>query len=118
MDSLCPNPLPVASHQASGLESKPVADSILFLRDKRWEEVRSVLTSAFSPEKLNEVRCRKSTLLLKEQVSSLQIVMESGSQRTPVQAAQQNALHAGAFYLPVMQLPTAGGWLAAVSHQL
>ncbi|XP_004430754.1 PREDICTED: thromboxane-A synthase [Ceratotherium simum simum] len=40
---------------ASGLESKPVANSILFLRDKRWEEVRSVLTSAFSPEKLNEM---------------------------------------------------------------
>ncbi|XP_054548700.1 thromboxane-A synthase [Talpa occidentalis] len=43
------------NRMASGLESKPVADSILFLRDKRWEEVRSVLTSAFSPEKLNEM---------------------------------------------------------------
>ncbi|KAM5303470.1 thromboxane-A synthase [Glossophaga mutica] len=43
------------NRMASGLESKPVSDSILFLRDKRWEEVRSVLTSAFSPEKLNEV---------------------------------------------------------------
>ncbi|KAG8523322.1 Thromboxane-A synthase [Galemys pyrenaicus] len=40
---------------ASGLESKPVSDSILLLRDERWEEVRSVLTSAFSPEKLNEM---------------------------------------------------------------
>lgn len=37
---LCPNPRLVAFHQASGLESKPVADSVLFLRDKRWEEVR------------------------------------------------------------------------------
>lgn len=43
------------NRMASGLESKPVLDSVLFLRDKRWEEVRSVLTSAFSPEKLNEV---------------------------------------------------------------
>ncbi|XP_008569709.1 PREDICTED: thromboxane-A synthase [Galeopterus variegatus] len=43
------------NRMASGLESKPVADSILFLRDKRWEEVRGVLTSAFSPEKLNEM---------------------------------------------------------------
>lgn len=43
------------NRMALGLESKPVADSILFLRDKRWEEVRSVLTSAFSPEKLNEI---------------------------------------------------------------
>ncbi|XP_036102505.1 thromboxane-A synthase isoform X2 [Molossus molossus] len=43
------------NRMATGLESKPVADSILFLRDKRWEEVRSVLTSAFSPEKLNEM---------------------------------------------------------------
>nr|KAF6419545.1 thromboxane A synthase 1 [Rousettus aegyptiacus] len=42
------------NRMASGLESKPVADSVLFLRDKRWEEVRSVLTPAFSPEKLNE----------------------------------------------------------------
>ncbi|XP_058153451.1 thromboxane-A synthase [Dasypus novemcinctus] len=43
------------NRMASGLESKPVAESILFLRDKRWEEVRSVLISAFSPEKLNEM---------------------------------------------------------------
>uniref|UniRef100_A0A8C3WYD8 Thromboxane-A synthase n=1 Tax=Catagonus wagneri TaxID=51154 RepID=A0A8C3WYD8_9CETA len=43
------------NRMATGLESKPVADSILFLRDKRWEEVRGVLTSAFSPEKLNEM---------------------------------------------------------------
>lgn len=43
------------NRMASGLESKPVADSVLFLRDKRWEEVRSVLTPAFSPEKLNEM---------------------------------------------------------------
>ncbi|XP_005875063.1 PREDICTED: thromboxane-A synthase isoform X1 [Myotis brandtii] len=43
------------NRMATGLECKPVADSILFLRDKRWEEVRSVLTSAFSPEKLNEM---------------------------------------------------------------
>ncbi|XP_060052667.1 thromboxane-A synthase [Erinaceus europaeus] len=40
---------------ASGLESKPVTDSVLFLRDRRWTEVRSALTSAFSPEKLNEM---------------------------------------------------------------
>ncbi|KAM6202164.1 thromboxane-A synthase [Rhynchocyon petersi] len=40
---------------ASGLESKPVAASVLFLRDKRWEEVRGVLTSAFGPETLKEV---------------------------------------------------------------
>ncbi|TEA25188.1 hypothetical protein DBR06_SOUSAS1010070 [Sousa chinensis] len=43
------------NRMASGLEPKPVANSVLFLRDKRWEEVRSVLTSAFSPEKLNEM---------------------------------------------------------------
>lgn len=43
------------NRMASGLESQPVANSILFLRDKRWEEVRSVLTSALSPEKLNEM---------------------------------------------------------------
>ncbi|XP_036904972.1 thromboxane-A synthase [Sturnira hondurensis] len=43
------------NRMALGLESKPVSDSILFLRDKRWEEVRSILTPAFSPEKLNEV---------------------------------------------------------------
>lgn len=43
------------NRMATGLESKPVADSILFLRDKRWEEVRSVLTSAFSPKKLNKL---------------------------------------------------------------
>lgn len=56
------NPLLAVFHQATGLECKPVADSILFLRDKRWEEVRSVLTCAFSPEKLNEVRHRKCRL--------------------------------------------------------
>ncbi|XP_074123871.1 thromboxane-A synthase isoform X4 [Sminthopsis crassicaudata] len=39
----------------SGMETKPVADSILFLRNKRWEEVRSVLTPAFSPKRLDEV---------------------------------------------------------------
>uniref|UniRef100_A0A9L0K421 Thromboxane-A synthase n=1 Tax=Equus asinus TaxID=9793 RepID=A0A9L0K421_EQUAS len=43
------------NRMALGLESQPVANSILFLRDKRWEEVRSVLTSALSPEKLNEM---------------------------------------------------------------
>ncbi|XP_004414215.1 PREDICTED: thromboxane-A synthase isoform X1 [Odobenus rosmarus divergens] len=43
------------NRMVSGLESKPVMDSVLFLRDRRWEEVRSVLTSAFSPEKLNEM---------------------------------------------------------------
>lgn len=58
------------------MESKPVMDSILFLRDRRWEEVRSVLTSAFSPEKLNEVRPRERKLT--SYSSSLQIVMESG----------------------------------------
>ncbi|XP_012863018.1 thromboxane-A synthase [Echinops telfairi] len=44
-----------SNRMAPGLESKLVADSILFLRDKRWEEVRGVLTPAFSPEKLSEV---------------------------------------------------------------
>ncbi|XP_036615950.1 thromboxane-A synthase [Trichosurus vulpecula] len=39
----------------SGMETKPVADSILFLRNKRWEEVRSVLTPAFSSKRLDEV---------------------------------------------------------------
>ncbi|XP_048196284.1 thromboxane-A synthase [Perognathus longimembris pacificus] len=43
------------NRMASGLEPKPIANSILFLRGKRWEEVRGVLTSAFSPEKLNEM---------------------------------------------------------------
>ncbi|XP_012877084.1 PREDICTED: thromboxane-A synthase [Dipodomys ordii] len=43
------------NRMVSGLEPKPVANSILFLRGKRWEEVRGVLTSAFSPEKLNEM---------------------------------------------------------------
>uniref|UniRef100_A0AC11B0L7 Thromboxane A synthase 1 n=1 Tax=Ovis aries TaxID=9940 RepID=A0AC11B0L7_SHEEP len=43
------------NRMATGLEPKPVADSVLFLRDKRWEEVRSVLTTAFSPEKLSEL---------------------------------------------------------------
>ncbi|XP_047416579.1 thromboxane-A synthase isoform X3 [Sciurus carolinensis] len=40
---------------ATGLEPKLVANSILFLRDRRWEEVRGVLIPAFSPEKLNEM---------------------------------------------------------------
>ncbi|XP_064145725.1 thromboxane-A synthase isoform X2 [Loxodonta africana] len=44
-----------SNRAASGLESKAVADSVLFLRNTRWEEVRGVLTPAFSPEKLNEV---------------------------------------------------------------
>uniref|UniRef100_A0A8C6RC19 Thromboxane-A synthase n=1 Tax=Nannospalax galili TaxID=1026970 RepID=A0A8C6RC19_NANGA len=44
-----------SNRTASGLEPKLVADSILLLRDKRWEEVRGVLTSAFSPERLNEM---------------------------------------------------------------
>lgn len=43
------------NRMTSGLEPKPVANSILCLRDKRWEEVRGVLTSVFSPEKLNEM---------------------------------------------------------------
>uniref|UniRef100_A0A2K6GST8 Thromboxane-A synthase n=1 Tax=Propithecus coquereli TaxID=379532 RepID=A0A2K6GST8_PROCO len=43
------------NRMASGLEFEPVANSVLFLRDKRWEEVRGVLTAAFSPEKLNEL---------------------------------------------------------------
>lgn len=34
------------------------------LRDKRWEEVRGALMSAFRPEKLNEVRDRKHTFFL------------------------------------------------------
>lgn len=34
------------------------------LRDKRWEEVRGALMSAFCPEKLNEVRDRKHTFFL------------------------------------------------------
>ncbi|KAH0510157.1 Thromboxane-A synthase [Microtus ochrogaster] len=44
-----------SNRMASGLEPKPVADSVLMLRDKRWEEVRGALMSAFSPEKLNEM---------------------------------------------------------------
>ncbi|XP_023592647.1 thromboxane-A synthase [Trichechus manatus latirostris] len=44
-----------SNRMASSLESKPVAKSVLFLRDTRWEEVRGVLTPAFSPEKLSEV---------------------------------------------------------------
>ncbi|XP_012302932.2 thromboxane-A synthase isoform X2 [Aotus nancymaae] len=43
------------NRMASGLEFKSVADSVLFLRDKRWEEVRGTLMSVFSPEKLNEL---------------------------------------------------------------
>ncbi|XP_032161857.1 thromboxane-A synthase isoform X1 [Mustela erminea] len=43
------------NRMVSGLESKPVMDSVLFLRNKRWEEVRSVLTSSFSPDKLDEM---------------------------------------------------------------
>lgn len=37
-------------------------DSVLFLRDTRWEEVRSVLTSSFSPDRLDEVRCKECGL--------------------------------------------------------
>ncbi|XP_004629099.1 thromboxane-A synthase [Octodon degus] len=44
-----------ANRMVSGLEPQPVANSILCLRDKRWEEVRGILTSVFSPEKLNEM---------------------------------------------------------------
>ncbi|XP_006887285.1 PREDICTED: uncharacterized protein LOC102855481 [Elephantulus edwardii] len=44
-----------SNRMVSGLESKPVAESVLFLRDKRWEEVRGVLMPAFSPEMLREV---------------------------------------------------------------
>ncbi|ELR53491.1 Thromboxane-A synthase [Bos mutus] len=61
------------NRMATGLEPKPVADSVLFLRDKRWEEVRSVLTVAFSPEKLSEVRhkkCRVSSGKIKGHVSA------------------------------------------------
>nr|XP_051691622.1 thromboxane-A synthase isoform X2 [Oryctolagus cuniculus] len=43
------------NRMASGLEPKLVADSALFLRDKRWEEVRGVLTAALHPERLNEM---------------------------------------------------------------
>lgn len=44
-----------SNRMASGLEPKPVADSILFLRDRRWKEVKGALISAFHPEKLNEM---------------------------------------------------------------
>ncbi|KAF7487338.1 thromboxane-A synthase isoform X1 [Marmota monax] len=44
-----------SNRAATGLEPKLVANSILFLRDKRWEEIRGVLTPAFSPAKLNEM---------------------------------------------------------------
>lgn len=74
---LCPNPRLVAFHQASGLESKPVADSVLFLRDKRWEEVRSVLTPAFSPEKLNEVRKKRKLSSLRNRFLLSKFVTES-----------------------------------------
>ncbi|XP_062032009.1 thromboxane-A synthase [Lepus europaeus] len=43
------------NRMASGLEPKLVADSALLLRDKRWEEVRGVLTVALQPERLNEM---------------------------------------------------------------
>nr|XP_056703416.1 thromboxane-A synthase [Euleptes europaea] len=35
--------------------SKPMADSILTLRDERWKEVRSLLTPAFSAAKMKEM---------------------------------------------------------------
>ncbi|XP_015277571.1 PREDICTED: thromboxane-A synthase-like [Gekko japonicus] len=35
--------------------SKPLADSILILRDERWKEVRSLLTPAFSAAKMKEM---------------------------------------------------------------
>lgn len=44
-----------SNRMASGLEPKLIADSVLMLRDRRWEEVRGALMSAFSPEKLNEM---------------------------------------------------------------
>ncbi|XP_055979943.1 thromboxane-A synthase [Sorex fumeus] len=43
------------NRMASGLECKPLTDSILFLRDSRWEEVRGVLISVFSAEKMTEM---------------------------------------------------------------
>ncbi|XP_028624288.1 thromboxane-A synthase [Grammomys surdaster] len=44
-----------SNRMASGLEPKLVANSVLLLRDRRWEEVRGALMSAFSPERLNEI---------------------------------------------------------------
>lgn len=44
-----------SNRMASGLEPKMVADSVLLLRDRRWEEVRGALMSSFSPEKLDEM---------------------------------------------------------------
>ncbi|XP_031237470.1 thromboxane-A synthase isoform X3 [Mastomys coucha] len=44
-----------SNRMASGLEPKMVADSVLLLRDRRWEEVRGALMSAFSPERLDEM---------------------------------------------------------------
>lgn len=43
------------NRMASGLECKPLSDSVLFLRDSRWQEVRSMLASAFSAKKLTEM---------------------------------------------------------------
>ncbi|XP_054999670.1 thromboxane-A synthase [Sorex araneus] len=43
------------NRMASGLERKPLADSVLFLRDSRWEEVRGMLASSFSAKKLTEM---------------------------------------------------------------
>ncbi|XP_061494816.1 thromboxane-A synthase isoform X2 [Rhineura floridana] len=37
------------------LVSKPIADSILILRDERWKDVRSLLTPAFSAAKMKEM---------------------------------------------------------------
>ncbi|MBN3299316.1 thromboxane-A synthase [Amia ocellicauda] len=38
-----------------GMSTKPVSDSILFLRDERWKRVRSVLTPTFSATKMKEM---------------------------------------------------------------
>ncbi|KAB0375532.1 hypothetical protein FD755_012175 [Muntiacus reevesi] len=75
------------NRMATGLEPKPVADSVLFLRDKRWEEVRSVLTTAFSPEKLSEVRRKKCSVTYgcytTDVVASVAFGTEVDSQETP-----------------------------------
>ncbi|KAB0343073.1 hypothetical protein FD754_019999 [Muntiacus muntjak] len=75
------------NRMATGLEPKPVADSVLFLRDKRWEEVRSVLTTAFSPEKLSEVRRKKCRVTYgcytTDVVASVAFGTEVDSQETP-----------------------------------
>ncbi|ETE73007.1 Thromboxane-A synthase, partial [Ophiophagus hannah] len=62
---------------------KPFADSIVMLRDEKWEKVRSILTPAFSIAKIKEVRCRQMTPLIDEAcnilLNNLKVYAESGT---------------------------------------